>query len=85
MGIALRVRAVNRFDAPKFNLKHGYVNAFELAIRFHHWWVRFHREHGRDPEWREIAERWDITRSTAYRWRDGYIAALGRAHEVSMV
>lgn len=60
--------------APSFRIPAGYTTAFELAIRFHHWWQSL----SRDPTPAEIAEKWGITRSTAYRWRDGYKAAIGR-------
>lgn len=61
---------------PNFDThtKHGYATAFELAIRFHLWCQSLRRT----PTVEEIMRRWDIHRSTAYRWRDGYIAATGR-------
>lgn len=60
-------------QAPKFHLNAGYVNAFEVAIRFHRWATSL----GRVPSPPEIAEKFRVCRSTAYRWRDGYMAAVG--------
>lgn len=66
-------------ESPRSTAKQAlnYTNSFELLIRFHLWW----QSHRREPTIDQIAEKWGICRSTAYRWRNGYLAALGRVGE----
>lgn len=60
--------------APEFrSLPAGCGSAFEFAIRFHLWW----QSQVTDPTWEAIAAEFRVHRSTAYRWRSSYMAALG--------
>lgn len=49
-------------------------NVMALVVGFVRW-----MDARRDkPEWRHVAERWSVSRATAYRWIHGYCAATGR-------
>jgi hypothetical protein len=66
---------MSRPRGPHFlKLRDGYANSFQQAVAFHLWWQSKHGQ----PTWQEIASYWEVDRSTAYRWRDGYLAAIGR-------
>lgn len=53
----------------------GMRSGFELAMRFHLWASSLH-----EPlSWRLIAARFEVDRSTAYRWLAEYRAAVGQS------
>lgn len=51
----------------------GVRSGFELAMRFHLWASKRHQP----LTWEAISAEFNVTRSTAYRWRAEYLAALG--------
>ena len=52
----------------------GVRTGFEFAVRFHLW----AQQVGDRLDWRMIRDHWKVSRATAYRWLNGYRAALGK-------
>jgi hypothetical protein len=52
----------------------GVRTGFEFALRFHLW----AQQAGDRLDVRMIREHWKVSRATAYRWLNGYRAALGQ-------